>query len=496
MLVPLVELPALTEREAGESSGSHVDGVTIPLQVLRLSMTGELYVKAGATDGEGSLSADAAQQYKPLLVAARCRVGDFKFDASDELPAQLAEAVVSWLDAGAVKAVISLKLGDALEDPSSVLTSFMNWTTQLPDARHRLIASISAADVCIGGAVSISKLTKVTKAIQTVCAGMQVEVSSAAALTLKQFASALKPLRGKEGASDYIDISMSMSSGELPPSLAHVCELHKDFVMDVAAPACVSVSTGPEAGEGASNGSSASADASDGSIDAAEAFAGCLRSDRPDGLFTTVVCDASGVALGLVYSNSDSIKASLQCGRGVYWSRSRGGLWRKGDTSGAWQELIGLTMDCDSDAIKFTVTQHGAPPAFCHFNRRNCWESDRGLGHLERTLQGRLVSAPEGSYTKRLFGDTKLLRNKLVEEAQELAEAETVDEVASEAADLMYFMMVRCVAAGVGVKDVESWLDRRSLKLNRRPGNDKAYRIAAGDAILSQGQGSLPKPPA
>ncbi|CAM9912638.1 unnamed protein product, partial [Hapterophycus canaliculatus] len=79
-------------------------------------------------------------------------------------------------------------------------------------------------------------------------------------------------------------------------------------------------------------------------------------------------------------------------------------------------------------------------------DRRNCWEEERGLGHLERMLVKRKEQAPEGSYTKRLFEDPVLLRNKLVEEAQELAEAETKKHVAEEAADVTYFMVGRvCV---------------------------------------------------
>ena len=75
-------------------------------------------------------------------------------------------------------------------------------------------------------------------------------------------------------------------------------------------------------------------------VDLLSCFIGCLKSDRPDGLFTTVVCDESNVSLGLVYSNQESIRAAICEGKGIYWSRSRGGLWRKGDTSGMHQQLL------------------------------------------------------------------------------------------------------------------------------------------------------------
>lgn len=104
---------------------------------------------------------------------------------------------------------------------------------------------------------------------------------------------------------------------------------------------------------------------------------------------------------------------------------------------------------------------------------------------MQRTLEERLKKATEGSYTQRLFQDPELLRHKLVEEAQELSEAQQPDDVAAEAADVFYFALVRCVAAGVSLEDVERHLDARTLKLQRRPGNAKAHRIEAAQAILA-----------
>ncbi len=87
-------------------------------------------------------------------------------------------------------------------------------------------------------------------------------------------------------------------------------------------------------------------------------FTSAIRSDRPDGLFPTVVTDENGKALGLVYSNEKSIEVALQTGRGVYHSR-RHGLWFKGEESGYTQELINIFMDCDADALQFNVRQNG-----------------------------------------------------------------------------------------------------------------------------------------
>ena len=183
----------------------------------------------------------------------------------------------------------------------------------------------------------------------------------------------------------------------------------------------------------------------------------------------------------------ESIVAALECGRGVYFSRSRNKLWRKGDTSGQYQILHRLDVDCDGDALRFTVTQYGdETAAFCHLNTLTCWGEPRGLRHLENTLKDRLKSAPEGSYTKRLFEDDELLRNKLVEEAQELSEAQNPNHVAEELADVLYFAMTRAVKAGVSMDDAIAELDRRTRKVTRRKGDSKSFRIAAGQEILSK----------
>eukprot|EP01038_Epipyxis_sp_PR26KG_P009763 gene9763-13134_t len=200
-------------------------------------------------------------------------------------------------------------------------------------------------------------------------------------------------------------------------------------------------------------------------LDLVDLFIGCLRTDRVDGMYSTVVCDEQGVCLGLVYSNKESIRAALSERKGIYWSRSRGSLWRKGDSSGMFQELLEMKYDCDRDALRFIVIQHGSPASFCHLVTRTCWGPERGIQRLQSMLQERKQSAPVGSYTKRLFDDPDLLRKKLLEEVQELVEATEPDHIAAEAADVMYFMLTRCIAGGVTISDIEKHLDKRSLKV-------------------------------
>jgi phosphoribosyl-ATP pyrophosphohydrolase len=190
-----------------------------------------------------------------------------------------------------------------------------------------------------------------------------------------------------------------------------------------------------------------------------------VRSDRPDGLWPTVVVDERGVALGLSYSDLESLGVALEQGQGVYHSRSRG-LWVKGATSGAAQELLRVDADCDRDCLRFTVRQQ--PPGFCHLNTRTCWGEDGGLGALARRLAERKAAAPAGSYTAKLVADPALLGAKLREEANELAEAAERADVIHEAADVLYFTLATLARHDIDFSEIESALDRRALKVTRR----------------------------
>ncbi|MHC5064930.1 MAG: HisA/HisF-related TIM barrel protein, partial [Planctomycetota bacterium] len=99
-----------------------------------------------------------------------------------------------------------------------------------------------------------------------------------------------------------------------------------------------------------------------GDLSLAAAIAAPLTSDRPDGLWPTVVCDEIGRALGLCYSNHASLEEACKLRRGVYHSRKRG-LWIKGESSGASQDLLRVDLDCDRDCLRFIVRQR--PPGFC-----------------------------------------------------------------------------------------------------------------------------------
>jgi phosphoribosyl-ATP pyrophosphohydrolase len=230
-----------------------------------------------------------------------------------------------------------------------------------------------------------------------------------------------------------------------------------------------------------------------GVLDPAQALAACLNTDRPDGLWPTVVCDEDGVALGLVYSDAESLGVAIREAAGVYKSRTRG-LWRKGASSGDSQTLLRIDVDCDRDALRFTVRLDKG--GFCHRGSRSCFSrpgpdgpggDDRGFSLLDRTVASRLAAvrsgeAPAGSYTARLFTEEGLLPAKLAEEAAELAEARGAERASEEAADLLYFTAVALARQGSSLGEAARVLDLRAMRLTRRPGNAKAAYTGNGEA--------------
>jgi len=205
-------------------------------------------------------------------------------------------------------------------------------------------------------------------------------------------------------------------------------------------------------------------------LDLGDAITAPLRSDRPDGLWPTVIVDELGAALGLAYSSAESVREAVRTRRGVYHSRRRG-LWTKGESSGDSQRLLRIDLDCDRDALRFSVRQSGR--GFCHTGTHTCWGRPRGLDALASRIRERAIDSPANSYSLRLFADPDLLRAKLTEEASELAAATGVREVIHEAADVLYFTLIAMHRSGVTLADVGAELDRRALAVSRRPGNAK-----------------------
>lgn len=199
-----------------------------------------------------------------------------------------------------------------------------------------------------------------------------------------------------------------------------------------------------------------------GRIDPVDAAVATVDFSRGNGLVPTIVCDATdgGVRM-LAYSNETSLRIALREGIGAYWSRRRDAIWRKGETSGATQRLVRMEIDCDRDALIFYVEQTGAT---CHTGAERCFGNPAfSWSTLVSRIEARARSGNERSYTRKLLADSNLLRAKLLEEAAEVADAQTHDEVAWECADLLYFLSVRMQQAGIRIDDVMAQLAARAL---------------------------------
>ena len=208
-----------------------------------------------------------------------------------------------------------------------------------------------------------------------------------------------------------------------------------------------------------------------GELSLGDALTAPLKSDRPDGLWPTIVVDEYDRSLGLAYSNRLSVNSALTDHQGIYWSRKRG-LWKKGASSGATQELISISVDCDRDTLRFKVKQKGN--GFCHLDTHSCWGQLHGLAGLETRIHDRLIHADPQSYTRRLVSESGLLNAKLREECDELIAASRQGDVIAEAADLFYFMSVKLAHHKVAWAEVAAELDQRALKVTRRKGDAKS----------------------
>jgi phosphoribosyl-ATP pyrophosphohydrolase/phosphoribosyl-AMP cyclohydrolase len=207
-----------------------------------------------------------------------------------------------------------------------------------------------------------------------------------------------------------------------------------------------------------------------GTFSVADAFAAILTTRTGGGAWPTVVVDESGRALGLTHSTAASLAVACDERIGAYWSRRRG-LWRKGATSGATQQLLRIDLDCDRDALRFTVRQ--AEPGFCHTEAPACWPTPWGMPALERSVTAAIASGSDASYARRVMSSPDLLAAKLREEAAELVEAQGDDAVLEEAADLFFFTYLKLRQSGWRLADLDGVLARRAGRVTRRGGEAK-----------------------
>ena len=183
------------------------------------------------------------------------------------------------------------------------------------------------------------------------------------------------------------------------------------------------------------------------------------------GLVPAIAQDArTGKVLMLAWMNAESLRLTQESGYAHYFSRSRQALWKKGETSGNVQRVLDLHLDCDADTVLLRVEQTG--PA-CHTGDETCWGDPPAtiIGQLTAVLEARKAASPDDSNTARLLsaGMGKILE-KVAEESEELRDAlesETDERVVSEAADLLYHVLVGFAARGLDPQAVAYELARR-----------------------------------
>jgi phosphoribosyl-ATP pyrophosphohydrolase/phosphoribosyl-AMP cyclohydrolase len=187
------------------------------------------------------------------------------------------------------------------------------------------------------------------------------------------------------------------------------------------------------------------------------------------GLIPVVVQDAATLqVLILAWMDRAALDETIASGEATFFSRSRGGRWRKGETSGDRLHVVSLIPDCDADSLLMTVRPVGNA---CHLNRTSCFgEADApGLGRLARleaTIADRAAADPAESWTARLLAEgPKRAAQKVGEEGVETALAGAAGdarELASEAADLVYHLLVLLRARHMVFQDVLDVLARRA----------------------------------
>ena len=207
------------------------------------------------------------------------------------------------------------------------------------------------------------------------------------------------------------------------------------------------------------------------------------------GLIPAVAQDwLDGAVLMVAWMNGEALERSLATGEVHYWSRSRRELWHKGATSGQIQRLRGLRFDCDADVLLLSVEQLGG--GACHTGAPSCFFQEGpqvGAGgvdalpppadvctELARVIEGRRQRPEPGSYTNRLLegGDNRILK-KIGEEAAEFVMAckdDAAEEIAGEAADLLFHLQVALAHHGVPWRRVQEVLAARRGAPRRQPG--------------------------
>lgn len=198
--------------------------------------------------------------------------------------------------------------------------------------------------------------------------------------------------------------------------------------------------------------------------------------EKGGGLVPAIVQHArSGEVLMLGWMNAEALDSTLRSGHVTFWSRSKGRMWTKGETSGNVLDVKSIRADCDNDSLLIVAEPQGPT---CHTGAFSCFGERTELSaplallaDLDTLVAQRYVERPPGSYTTQLFeGGVRRIAQKVGEEGVETALAATGQDDAAlldESADLVFHLIVLLRARGLSLGDVATTLKERHVQVSK-----------------------------
>ena len=393
----------------------------------------DLYGEVAIIDLDAAMGkGDNSQMVKSLLRKAECRVG-----GGIRTPEQARELV----SLGAKKIIVgSVVFRDPAKKGAGIAGGEFAVNVQLLEAfakqigRERLIVAVDArnGEIVVDGWKTPTglRLTEASGAVEKWCSELLFTCVEREGTMTGTDTEQIKKL--KEAVSNKITVAGGVST---PEEIENIAAMGCDVQLGMA------LYTGK--------------------ILLADAFVRSLSWAKGNESLPLIAQASDGQVLMTGYTDREALYETFRRKKLCFHSRTRDTLWMKGENSGNTLDLIRIRADCDRDAILATVNPAGP---VCHTGSWSCFSPGRRytIELLQKIIRNRFLNPVPGSYTATL--DDKLVREKLMEEAEEVCTAKTHDEVVWEAADLLYFATALITRAGVDVEEVLAELERRNLK--------------------------------